>query len=108
MESSNASTPRGKDDDLGIELESPHQVNTNNNSNRTSADLKDKDKAYSESGSVVNVDEALKTFRQLENEIHTEQRKADVEAHGGAADWDIHEFFEESVRYLKSLIFVNS
>lgn len=54
---------------------------------------------HSEEGSVVDVNAAVAEFKKLEDDILIAQRKADIEAQGGAAgEWDIHEFFEESVR----------
>jgi hypothetical protein len=47
-------------------------------------------------GSVVDVDAAVQEFRKLESSVHAEQRQQDVEK--GGADWDIQEFFEDSVR----------
>ena len=49
-------------------------------------------------GSVVDVDEAEKVFKDLDVSVREDTKKvADVEK-GGASDWNIHEFFEESVR----------
>ena len=47
-------------------------------------------------GSVVDVDAAVAEFRKLESSIHGEQIRDDVEK--GGADWNIQEFFEDSVR----------
>jgi hypothetical protein len=49
-------------------------------------------------GSVVDVHAAEQVFRDLDVSVREDTKKvADVEK-GGAADWDIHEFFEDSVR----------
>ena len=49
-------------------------------------------------GSVVDVDEAEKVFKDLDVSVREDtKRVADVEK-GGVSDWNIHEFFEESVR----------
>lgn len=73
----------------------PHiEMEAMNNNATTSAPQTDRSGV---AGSVVDVDEAIATFRHLEDEIHAEQRKANIENQGGA-EWDIHEFFEESVR----------
>lgn len=51
-------------------------------------------------GSVVDVDEAVKEFHHLEQSVHDDQKKErDVnELEKGGAEWDIQEFFEDSVR----------
>lgn len=51
--------------------------------------------AQSEVGSVVDVKEAEKEFTSLENEIKSATIKEDVEKGG---EWNLREFFEESVR----------
>lgn len=45
---------------------------------------------------MINVEDSVKEFHDLEESIHYEQTKDDIER--GGADWDIQEFFEDSVR----------
>jgi hypothetical protein len=50
---------------------------------------------------AVNVEYAVEEFRNLEHTIQASQRTLDVEKQGekgGEGDWDIQEFFEESIR----------
>lgn len=52
-------------------------------------------------GSVVDVDEAVREFKHLEQTVHEDEKKqrkeGDLEK-GAGAEWDIQEFFEDSVR----------
>lgn len=49
-------------------------------------------------GSMVDVDAAVAEFNSLEREIKFEQRRENVESQGGATEFDIQEFFDDSVR----------
>jgi hypothetical protein len=55
--------------------------------------------AANTNGSMVDVASAVAEFKKLEDDIHAAQRATNVENQGGAAEWDIHEFFEDSVRH---------
>jgi ABC-type multidrug transport system ATPase subunit len=50
-------------------------------------------------GGEVDIENAVEEFRKLEHSIHQSQKKMDIEKQGlGEEEWDIQEFFEESIR----------
>jgi ATP-binding cassette subfamily G (WHITE) protein 2 (SNQ2) len=51
-----------------------------------------------EVGSVVNVNAAVQIFHDLDVSVKEDARKVGDVEKGGAEGWDIHEFFEDSVR----------